>query len=208
MPEIDGEAKPPKPAAKSVNDGTAQSGAMTGYGIGTVALGALAVAAVALVGVLWSGHRTAAAERDYQARVMQTATEWTGQLINMNADNVENTLGQLREKTIGELNTEFNSAIAPYRDVIKTLRTKSNGQVQSVSIEALHNELPPQPGQRPPSPARLPLDLADRTDSVLVVGTSVSENVEKKPVNVNWILRLGVSDVDGNLMISRLESVR
>lgn len=208
MPEIDGEAKPPKPAAKSVNAGTAESGAWTGYGIGTVALGALAVAAVALVGVSWSGHRTAAAERDYQARVMQTATEWTGQLINMNADNVESTLGQLREKTIGELNTGFNSAIAPYRDVIKTLRTRSNGQVQSVSIEALHNDLPPQPGQRPPSPPTLPLELVDRTDSVLVVGTSVSENVEKKPVNVNWILRLGVSDVDGNLMISRLESVR
>jgi hypothetical protein len=208
MPEIDRGAKPAKPAATSVTAEPASSGGWTGYGIGAAALGALAVAAVALVGVLWSGHRTAAAERDYQARVMQTATEWTSQLINMNAGNVENTLGQLREKTVGELNTEFNSAIAPYRDVIKTLRTRSNGQVQSVAIEALHNDLPPQPGQRPPSPPTLPLQLADRTDTVLVVGTSVSENTEKKPVNVNWILRLGVSDVDGNLMISRLESVR
>ena len=126
----------------------------------------------------------------------------------MNAANVESTLVQLREKTVGELNTEFNSAVAPYRDVIKTLRTRSNGQVQSVSIEALHNNLPPQPGQRPATPPTLPQELVDRTDSVLVVATSVSENAEKKPVTVNWILRLGVSDVDGSLLISRLESVR
>ena len=60
----------------------------------------------------------------------------------------------------------------------------------------------------PPSPPSLPPDLVDRTDTVLVVATSVSENVDKKPVTVNWNLRLGVSDVDGTLLISRLESLR
>ena len=183
-------------------------GTWTGYGIGAAVLGVLAVAAIALFGVLWSGHRTAAAERDYQTRVMQAASNWTSTLINMNADNVEAAMGTLREQTVGELNTEFSSAIGPYRDVVKSLRSRTNGQVQSVSIEALHNKLPPQPGQRPPSPPSLPPDLVDRTDTVLVVATSVSENVDKKPVTVNWNLRLGVSDVDGTLLISRLESLR
>ncbi|MCB0933005.1 MAG: hypothetical protein KDB71_14055 [Mycobacterium sp.] len=198
------------PTAKngSKSGGRPSRGRWTGYGVGAAALGALTVAAAVLVAVLWTGHRAAAAERNYQARLMQTATEWTGQLINMNADNVEATLGQLREKTVGELNTEFNSAIAPYRDVVKTLRTRSNGSVLSVSVEALHNKLPLLPGQRPPTPITLPRELIDRTDTVLVVATSVSENAEKKPVTVNWNLRLGVSDVDGTLMISRLESVR
>jgi hypothetical protein len=50
--------------------------------------------------------------------------------------------------------------------------------------------------------------LADRTDTVLVVATSVSENAGAKPTTVRWNLRLGVSDVDGKPMISRLESVR
>ena len=47
-----------------------------------------------------------------------------------------------------------------------------------------------------------------RTDTVLLVATSVSENVGGKPTTVRWNLRLGVSEVDGKPMISRLESVR
>lgn len=201
MPQTGAGAKPAAPAR-------AAGGTWTGYGIAAAVLGVLATAAIALFGVLWSGHRTAAAERDYQARVMQAASQWTASLINMNADNVEATLGQLREQTVGELNTEFNSAIAPYRDVVKTLRTQTKGEVQSVSIEALHNKLPPQPGQRPPAPPSLPPELVDRTDTVLVVATSVSENADNKPVTVRWNLRLGVSDVDGTMLISRLESLR
>lgn len=208
MPESAAAPRPVTPAPKNGSKSEPRPSGWSGYGIGAAALGVLAVAAIALVGVLWNGHRTAAAERDYQARLMQTAAEWTGQLINMNADNVEATLGQLRERTVGDLNKDFSSAVAPYRDVIKTLRSRSNGQVLSASVEALRNQLPLEPGQRPPVPVTLPRELAERTDTVLVVATSVSENAEKKPVTVNWNLRLGVSDVDGTLMISRLESVR
>ncbi len=208
MPEIDAEASKAKRAAKPAPSVPPRSGGWTGYGIAAAALGALAVASAVLVGALWLGHRTDAAERDYQSRVMQAATQWTGVLINMNAANVDASLGQLRDGTVGELNAEFDSSIAPYREVVKTLRSRTTGQVDSVSIEALHNKLEPLPGQRPPSPATLPPELIDRTDTVLVVATSVSENVDKKPVTVRWNLRLGVSDVDGTLMISRLESVK
>ena len=41
-----------------------------------------------------------------------------------------------------------------------------------------------------------------------MIATSVSENAGDKPPTVRWNLRLGVSDVDGKLMISRLESLR
>ena len=54
----------------------------------------------------------------------------------------------------------------------------------------------------------LPPDVSSRTDTVLVVATSVSENAGNKPTTVRWNLRLGVSDVDGKPMISRLESLR
>ena len=47
-----------------------------------------------------------------------------------------------------------------------------------------------------------------RTDTVLVVATSVSENVGGKPQTVRWNLRLDVSDVEGKLLISRLEPLR
>jgi len=205
MSEIDGEGLRP---AKKTTVPPPKTGVWTPYGIAAAALGALAVAAVALLVTLWSGHRAAQAERDYQARVMQKATEWTGVLINLNADSVESSLGQLRDQTVGELNAEFDSAIEPYRTVVKTLQARANGRVDSVSIEALHNDLEMQPGQRPPTPVRLPPDLVDRTDTVLVVATSTSETAGKKPVTVRWNLRLGVSDVDGTLMVSRLESIR
>lgn len=182
---------------------------MSGFGVASLILAALSVAAVAVIAVMWSGHRSADADRAHQARAMQAAAEWTGLLINMNADNVETSMGRLRDGTVGELNSGFEAAIAPYRDVVKTLRSQTSGQVESISIEELHNDLGDQPGRpRPPAPQPLPPEVSSRTDTVLVVATSVSENAGNKPTTVRWNLRLGVSDVDGKPMISRLESLR
>lgn len=186
----------------------AESEQISGFGVASAVLAIVAIAAVALIAVLWSGHRSAAANRDYQARAMQAAAQWTGILINMNADNVEGAMAQLRDGTVGDLNTGFEASIAPYRDVVKTLRSKTTGQVESVAIEVTHQNLENQPGQRPPAPATLPAELAARTDTVLVVATSVSENVGGEPTTVRWNLRLGVSDVDGVAKVSRLESLR
>ena len=192
---------------------------ISGFGVASAILAVLAVTAAALIAVMWTGHRAAESERSYQARVLQAASQWTGVLINMNAGNVETSMGQLRDGTVGELNAGFDTSIAPYRDVVKTLRSTTTGQVESVSIEQIHSELDPMPGQRPAATDSLPPELAARTDTVLVVATSVSENAGTKaapttpgartgPITVRWNLRLGVSDVDGKPMISRLESLR
>lgn len=188
-------------------DQPAQSqGRRTGFGIASAALALAAVVAAAVIAVMWSGHRAAASERSYQARSMQAAAEWTGVLINMNTDNVEASLVTLRDGTVGELNSGFDASIAPYREVVKTLRSRTTGRVESVSVEEFHRDTDGQSGRRPPE--SLAPELADRTDTVLVVATSVSENAGAKPTTVRWNLRLGVSDVDGKPMISRLESVR
>lgn len=178
---------------------------ISGFGIASAALGVVAVIAVALIGVLWSGHRGDDGERRHQARAMAAAADWTTILINMNTENVEASLERLRDGTVGELNTGFDSSIAPYRDVVRTLQSTTSGQVESVSIEALDNRRDQQ-GQQP-APELAP-ELAGRTDTVLVVATSVSENAANKPTTVRWNLRLGVSEIDGKPMISRLESVR
>lgn len=191
-----------------VPESDAESEQISGFGVASAVLAVVAIAAAALIAVLWSGHRSAAADRDYQARAMQAAAQWTGILINMNADNVEGAMAQLRDGTIGDLNTGFETSIAPYRDVVKTLRSKTTGQVESVAIEVTHQNLENQPGQRPPAPATLPAELAARTDTVLVVATSVSQNAGGEPTTVRWNLRLGVSDVDGVAKVSRLESLR
>jgi hypothetical protein len=183
-----------------------RSGTLSGFGVASAVLAVVALSVAVLISVRWSGHRATAAERSFQARSMQAAAEWTGVLINMNADNVEENLQRLRDGTVGELNSGFDASIAPYRDVVTTLRSRTTGEVESVSIEQIHRD----PVGRPAAPAvpDLATALAARTDTVLVVATSVSQNAGTTPTTVRWNLRLGVSEVDGKLMISRLESIR
>ena len=183
-----------------------RAGVFSAFGVASAVLAVAALAAAAVIAVMWSGHRAAVSERSYQARSMQAAAEWTGVLINMNTDNVEGSLATLRDGTVGELNSGFDASIAPYRDVVKMLRSRTTGRVESVSVEEVHRDPDGASGRR--APESLAPELADRTDTVLVVATSVSENAGAKPTTVRWNLRLGVSDVDGKPMISRLESVR
>jgi hypothetical protein len=186
------------------DDGTV----FTGFGIASAALGVLAVAAVILGGLIWSQHRSEVDELRYRARVLQAAADWTGVLINMNKDSVEADLTKLHEGTVGQLNADFDSAVEPYRKLVQTLRTKTTGQVDSVAVESIHHAPPGSNGAPPPQQSEL-LGAASRTDTVMVVATSVSENTgADKPQTVRWNLRLDVSDVDGKLLISRLEPIR
>jgi hypothetical protein len=178
------------------------------YGVASAVLGVLSVAAIVLVAIIWSTHRDEAAERTYLSRVMQTGADWTGVLINMNSTNVDASLQRLHDGTVGELNTDFDATVQPYRQVVEKLQSQSSGRIEAVAIETVHHDLDTQPGvARPVVTTKLP-PFATRTDSVMLVATSVSENVGAKPQTVHWNLRLDVSNVDGKLMISHLESIR
>ena len=178
------------------------------YGIASTVLGVLSVAAVVLGVIIWTAHRDDVGERTYLSRVMQTAAEWTGVLINMNSGNIDASLQRLHDRTVGELNTDFDAAVQPYRQVVEKLQSQSTGQIEAVAVETVHHDLDTQPGvSRPVVTTKLP-QFATRTDSVMLVAMSVSQNAGAKPTTVHWSLRLDVSDVDGKLMISRLESIR
>lgn len=178
------------------------------YGVASTVLGLLAVAAVVFGYFVWSAHRDELGERSYLTRVMSTAAEWTGVLINMNSGNIDASLQKLHDGTVGELNTDFDAAVQPYRQVVQKLQSQSAGRIEAVAIETVHRDLDTQPGvSRPVVTTKLP-PFATRTDSVMVVATSVSENVGAKPQVVHWNLRLDVSNVDGKLMISELGSIR
>lgn len=178
------------------------------YGIASTVLGVLSVAAVVFGLFLWSGHRDDTAERRYLSRVMQTAADWTGVLINMNSGNVDSSLQRLHDGTVGELNNDFDAAMQPYRQVVEKLQSKSAGRIDAVAVEAVRHDLDTQPGvARPVVTTKLP-PFASRMDSVMLVATSVSENAGAKPQTVHWNLRLDVCNVDGKLMISGLESIR
>lgn len=196
-----------------VDDAEAAGGEVfSHYGVASTVLGVLSVAAIVLGVFIWSGHRDQVAERGYLSRVMQTAAEWTNVLINMNSGNVDASLQRLHDGTVGELNTDFDAAVQPYRAVVEKLQSKSAGRINAVAIETVHHELDSQPGApRPPGSESVPTKLppfASRTDSVMLIATSVSENVGAKPQTVHWNLRLDVSNVDGKLMISGLASIR
>jgi hypothetical protein len=186
----------------------AGGGMFSNYGIASTVLGVLSVAAVVLGVIIWSAHRDEVGERAYLTRVMQTAAEWTGVLINMNSGNVDTSLQKLHDGTVGELNTDFDAAMQPYRQVVQKLQSQSAGRIDAVAIETVHHDLDAQPGvSRPVVTTKLPA-FATRTDSVMLVATSVSENAGAKPQTVHWNLRLDVSNVDGKLMISGMESIR
>jgi hypothetical protein len=197
----------PDPADDDATLEEADGPIISGYGVASAVLGALTVAAIVLGGLIWSAHRSDVDERGHQSQAMQAAVDWTGLLINMNTDNVKASLQRLHDGTVGELNADFDSAIQPYQQVVQRLQSHSRGEVEAVALEAVRHDLDAQPGR--PAPAdQLPASIASRTDTVMVVATSVSENAGGKPLTVHWNLRLGISDVDGKLMISRLESIR
>ncbi len=183
----------------------------SGFGVASAALGALSVAAIVLAVIIWSGHRADVAERRYQTEVLATAADWTTVLINMNSGDIDASLQKLHDGTVGELNNEFESALEPYKKVVQTLKSRTRGQVDSVAIETIHHRPQTLPDGKPaPAPTPQPglADMVRRTDTVNVVATSISDNIGGKPQTLRWNIRLDVSDVDGKLLISRLEQIQ
>jgi hypothetical protein len=183
------------------------SGGISGYGIGSAVLGAISVAAVVFAVLMWTGHRDDVADRAYQTRVLQAAADWTGVLINMNSGTVTQSMTKLHDGTIGQLNANFETAVEPFSQVVQKLQSQTVGQVESVAIESLYHAAPGDPGL-PPVPQPELATVSSRTDNVIVVATSVSQNAGAKPLTVHWTLRLAISDVDGRLLVSRLETIR
>lgn len=191
-----------------IDEEEAADGIFSSYGIASTVLGLVAVAAVVLGAMIWTTHRDDSAERVYLSRVMQAATDWTDVLINMNSGNIDASLQRLHDGTVGQLNTDFDAAVRPYRQVVAKLQSRSTGQIEAVAIDTVHRDLDTQPGSpRPVVTTKLPA-FATRTDSVMLIATSLSENAGGKPQTVHWSLRLDVSNIDNKLMISKLESIR
>jgi hypothetical protein len=189
------------------DESTTAGGSMTGFGIGSAVLGVISVAAVVLAVLMWTGHRHEVDDSAYQSRVLQAAADWTGVLINMNSGTVTQSMQTLHDGTVGQLNANFETAVEPFSQVVQKLQSQTVGQVESVAIESLFHASPGDAGLAPAPQPEL-ATVSSRTDNVIVVATSVSQNVGAKPLTVHWTLRLAVSDVGGKLLVSRLETIR
>ncbi|OAN36066.1 hypothetical protein A4X20_25500 [Mycolicibacterium iranicum] len=180
-------------------------GVFSSFGVASAVLAVVSLVAVVLAAMVWIGHRDETAELRYRTQVLQAAADWTGVLINMNKDTVDADLTKLHEGTVGQLNADFETSVEPFRRLVQTLQSKTTGQVDSVAIETIHHEQP----DSPPSAEADLSGLSSRTDTVMVIATSLSENTgTEEPQTVRWTLRLDVTDVDGKLLISRLEPIR
>jgi hypothetical protein len=193
------------PDDEQVPDQESRGGIFSGYGIASAVLGVVAIAAVVVAALIWSGHRSDSDELKYRTEVLQAAADWTSVLINMNKDTVDADMTKLHEGTVGQLNADFETSVEPFRKLVQTLQSQTAGQVDSVAIETIHHD---QPGAQPTPDTDL-AGFSSRTDTVMVVATSLSENAgTDKPQTVRWTLRLDVTDVDGKLLVSRLEPIR
>jgi hypothetical protein len=113
MPDEE-QAEPTEPTDDHADEATPEQSAgrvFSPYGVASAVLGLLCVAAIALGVVIWSSHRSDVQERSYQSRALQAAADWTGLLINMNTDNIKESLQRLHDGTVGQLNADFDSSI-------------------------------------------------------------------------------------------------
>ncbi|MUL76083.1 hypothetical protein [Mycolicibacterium sp. CBMA 226] len=195
-----------KPAAKAAARSDQGDRIFSPYGIASAVLGVVAVVAVAVATWVYLGHRSDDADRAHEAQAMKAAAEWAGLLINMTKDNVAVNVPKLHEGTVGQLNADFDATVAPFTQLVQKLQSQTSGQIESVALETLHHTPQGEQG-KPPAQPELAAVSSDTT-TVLVIATSVSQNAGAKPQTVRWRLRLGVSDVGGKMLISRLESLR
>lgn len=201
---------PDQPSEVPADDATTDEGPVfSPYGMASAVLAVVCVVAVVLVALMWSSHRDTDDELSYRSDVLAAAAEWTATLINLNTDNAETSMQTLRDGTVGQLNADFDTTIGSFLEVLQRLQANTQGQVESVAIESLRHDPDAQPGtpQAPPTQQPELAAYASRTDTVIVVATSISDNVAGDPQTIRWNLRLDVSEVEGRLLISRLERV-
>jgi len=195
-----------KPAVKAAARSAQTDRIFSPYGIASAVLGAVAVVAVVLATWVYLGHRADNKERAHEAQAMKAAAEWSSLLINMTKDNVAVNVPKLHEGTVGQLNADFDATVAPFTQLVQKLQSQTSGQIESVALETLHHTPPGEQGKPPVQPELAA--ISSDTTTVLVIATSVSQNAGAKPQTVRWRLRLGVADVGGKMLISRLETLR
>jgi hypothetical protein len=195
-----------KAAAEPAAPSDQAEGIFSRYGIASAVLGVVAAVAVVVATWVYLGHRADDRDRVHEAQAMKTAAEWAGLLINMTKDNVAVNVPKLHEGTVGQLNADFDATVAPFTQLVQKLQSQTTGQIESVALETLHHAPPGEQGKPAVQPELAA--IASDTTTVLVIATSVSQNAGAKPQTVRWRLRLGVSDVGGKLLISRLETLR
>ncbi|MEU9805750.1 hypothetical protein [Mycobacterium sp. NPDC050853] len=158
----------------------------------------IAVVALVFSILVSTGHRGQVTSDRYDSRVLGTAVSWVNTLINMNKGNVGPSVQALQDGAAGRLSDELGATIAGFVQLARTLDTDAVGEIDSVAIERAG----------PHDDADVGLPSAERTDRVMVVATSVTR-AANAPAKVNpWYLRLAVSKVGDQLLVTDLRVIQ
>lgn len=178
-------------------DGSGANTVFSRYGILSAVLGVIAVVAVVVSLLVVTGHRGQVDRDRYDSRVLDTAVSWVNTLINMKKGTVESSVQTLQDGTAGRLSDELGETIVGFVRLARTLDADAAGEIDSVALE--------REGQgNPDSHPDVGLPSAERTDRVMVVATSVTRAADA-PAKVNpWYLRLAVSKVGDQLLVTDL----
>lgn len=161
------------------------------YTAATAALAAVAVVAVVVTALMWWKQRDDGNDLSTQATVERAAADWASVLINLSDDNGNAGVETLRDNTTGDLHGQFDTVVQPYRDELRTLHSSIDGQINSVSLESVHQHVDAAPA-----------------DTVLVVGTTEGNNAGGSAQTIHWYLRIGVTDVSGKQLIRSVERIQ
>ena len=185
------------PDVREPSDETSTGGVFSRYGIASVLLGLLCVAAVARA----RGDLVEAPRRGRRAHLPDQCDAGRGRL-DRGPDQHEQ--GQHGRQPAEAARRHGRSAQRGLRGIDRTLprcgaeaavarRRAGSKRWPSRRSTATSTRHPVRAAQS----TELPPGMAARTDTVMLVATSVSQNAGGQPQTVRWNLRLDVSDVDG-----------
>ncbi|TEA05617.1 hypothetical protein CCUG60883_02923 [Mycobacteroides salmoniphilum] len=169
------------------------------YGVLSAVLGVIAVVALVLSVLVSTGHRGQTARDRYDSRVLDTAVTWVNTLINMKKSNVDSSVQILQDRTAGQLSDHLGEMIAGVVKLARTVDADAAGEIDAVAIDRIGAKIPNED---------VGLPSVERVDRVMVVATSVTRDADASPKVNQWHLRLAVSKIEDQLLVTGLELLR
>ncbi|MGL5443792.1 MAG: hypothetical protein ACRDDJ_15140 [[Mycobacterium] stephanolepidis] len=159
----------------------------------------MTVAALVLSIFVVTGHRSQVARDRYDSRVLDTAVTWVNTLINMKKSNVDSSVQMLQDGTAGQLSDHLGEMLAGVVKLARTVDADAAGEIDAVAIDRVGARIPDED---------IGLPSVERVDRVMVVATSVTRDANASPKVNQWHLRLAVSKVGNQLLVTGLELLR
>lgn len=117
----------------------------------------------------------------------------------MKKSNVDSSVQMLQDGTAGQLSDHLGEMLAGVVKLARTVDADAAGEIDAVAMDRVGARIPDED---------FGLPSVQRVDRVMVVATSVTRDADAAPKVNQWHLRLAVSKVGDQLLITGLELLR